>query len=51
MPKSKGDVSKEIYNNKKEGNKVGEEISERADKETRGKSGRFSGLGETEHKN
>ena len=50
MPKSKEDVSKEINNNKKMSKQSSEGIEDRADKETRGKSGRLSGLGERSDK-
>ena len=48
MPKSKGDVSNEVKKNQKEGNKLAEEITLKNEKETKGKSGSFSGAGETE---
>ena len=50
MPKSKNDVSKEINNNRDMSKQVSGEIKARADKETRGKSGRLSGLGESSDK-
>lgn len=51
MPKSKKDVSKEISNNREMSKQLSEGIKDRADKETRGKSGRFSALGESSDKN
>ena len=50
MPKSKKDVAKEINNNKEMGKQLSEGVNNRSDKETRGKSGMLSGLGETSDK-
>ena len=51
MPKSKKDVSKELNNNREMSKQSSESIKDRTDKETRGKSGRLSGLGESSDKN
>ena len=50
MPKSKKDVSKQINNNSHMSKQFSEGIKDRADKETRGKSGMLSGLGESSDK-
>lgn len=49
MPKSKGDVQKNIYKNIEEGDTEGKAIETRFNKETRGKSGKFSGTGNKNH--
>lgn len=51
MPKSKKDVSKEINNNREMSKQSNEGAKDNGDKETRGKSGRLSGLGESSDKN
>jgi len=50
MPKSKKDVDLEINNNEDMSKQYREGIKDRSDKETRGKSGKLSGLGETTDK-
>ena len=50
MPKSKKDVVTEINNNKERSKQITNGIEDRVDKETRGKSGRLSGLGESSNK-
>ena len=47
MPKSKKDVDLEINNNEDMSKQFSENIKDRSEKETRGKSGKLSGLGET----